>query len=92
MIQRGGERGLSEQAIERIILSAVAEDEHAAEDFERDVAAKPPVARAIDLAHAAGAELRQYFVGADLGSRGEGHVKGSANYNFCGRSIVAMSG
>ena len=38
------------------------------QDFESDIAAKLRVARAIDLAHSAGAKQRQNFVGADLQS------------------------
>jgi hypothetical protein len=35
------------------------------EGFERDVAAEPRVARAVDLAHATGADLRDDFEGTE---------------------------
>ena len=40
----------------------------------RDVAIQLRVARAIHLAHAAGADLRGDFVGAEAGAGGEGQV------------------
>ena len=40
-------------------------------DLERDVAAEPRVARAIDLAHPAGAERRDDFVLRETAARGE---------------------
>ena len=42
-------------------------------DFDRDVATELRVARAIDLAHAAGAERRQNLVGAETSARRESH-------------------
>ena len=44
------------------------------EDFQCNVAAEPTVARAIDLAHAAGANGREHFVLADARTNGEGHA------------------
>ena len=58
MVEAGSERGLAQKAIERIVLG----DEGVADDFERDVAAEARIARAIHLAHAAGAELADDLV------------------------------
>ena len=57
MVERGGERGFAQQPIERVLFGVGAGDEHAADDFQRDVAPEPRVVRAINLAHPAGAEL-----------------------------------
>ena len=43
------------------------------EHLHRDVSVELPVARAVDLAHAAGAERREDLVAAEAGARGEGH-------------------
>ena len=43
------------------------------QDLQRDVAIQLRVARAIDLAHAAGAEEREDFVGAEARTRGQRH-------------------
>jgi hypothetical protein len=68
MIQRRRQRRLAQQPIKRIVLTGGSEHEEAAKDFERNIAAEPSVACAIDLSHAACAELPQHFIGADLGS------------------------
>ena len=49
-------------------------------DLDRDVAAKPRVAGAVDLAHAAGADRGLNLVGTELRADGQGHgaVPGSA--------------
>ena len=38
------------------------------QDLDRDVAVQPRIARLVDLAHAAGAQQRQDFVGAQAGT------------------------
>ena len=44
-----------------------------AQDLERDGAIQASVARAIDLAHAAGAERGEDFVGTEAGAGGQRH-------------------
>jgi hypothetical protein len=41
--------------------------------FQRDVAIEPGVAGAVDLAHSAGADRSQHFVGTEPGPRRERH-------------------
>ena len=45
------------------------------EDFDRDVALQPRVARAIDLAHAAGAERCQHLEGPEAAAGLKGQLR-----------------
>ena len=47
--------------------------ERVRQDLQRNVALQPGVARAIDLAHAAGADGADDFVGTESGTRSKGH-------------------
>jgi hypothetical protein len=53
VVQRGGERGFAQQAIERV----VAVDRRGPDQFDRDVPAEARIVGAIHLAHAARTEL-----------------------------------
>src|SRR5882762_1542703 len=50
------------------------ERERVRDDLQRDVATELRIARAIDLAHAAGAERRQDFVRAEACASGQAHA------------------
>ena len=64
MIERGEDLGLALEAGEALGVVC----EQVGQDLERDVATELRVARAIDLAHAAGAEQREDFVGTETRS------------------------
>ena len=51
------------------------------QDFERDVTIQFRVAGAVNHTHPAFANLRNDFVGAESGSRGEAHCSGWRDYN-----------
>ena len=70
MVERRGRPRLLLEAL-RARLGSSAND--GGQDLDRDVAAEPRVARAIDLAHAAGAERRDDLVGAEPGAGRECH-------------------
>ncbi len=53
------------------------------QDLERHEAPQPLVARAIDLAHAAGAEGRLHHVGAEPLTGSEGHGSGTGQASGC---------
>ena len=55
--------------------------ERVGQDLERDVAIQLRVARAIHLAHAAGAEQRNHFIGTDTSAVGKGHENGVSEYS-----------
>jgi hypothetical protein len=61
MVERGERLCLACKARQAIRISR----ERCRQDLDRGVAIQPRVARAIDLAHAAGANRRQDFVRAD---------------------------
>ena len=61
VIQRGGERGLAQQAIERVVVV----HERTANYLERDVACEPAVGGTVDLAHSARTQLRHHLVRTD---------------------------
>jgi hypothetical protein len=73
MVQSGGEHGLAKQSIERFFLPVFAEYEKPPKYFQRNIALQPRIPGAIHLAHAAGAKMRNNFIGTDLGSGGETH-------------------
>ena len=73
----GGERfRLASEAVEPSAIACDIGWQH----FEGHVAPKPRIARAIDLAHAAGAEQREDFVEAEVsaGGKRQGPGKSSA--------------
>ena len=61
MIERGEDFGFALEAREAVGIVR----ERVGQDLDRDVALQPRVARAIHLAHAAGAEQRVDFVRAE---------------------------
>ena len=64
-------RFLDEAATTALIGDAVG-----GQHFDRDVASQPWVPRAIDLAHAPGADQTENVVGAEPRTRLQGHVRG----------------
>ena len=69
VIQRGERLRLAREAGEAIGIGS----ERLRQDLDRDVAIEPRVARAIDLAHAAGAEQRDDFVDVETRAGREEH-------------------
>ncbi len=69
VIEGGCQRRLAEQAIERRVVA----DERAADHLQSRVASEAAVVGAIDLAHAAGAELCEDLVRTDARSGGNCH-------------------
>ena len=69
MIERRERRGFALEPREPIGIAG----EEVRQDLERDVALQPRIARAVDLAHAAGANRVQHFVGPDHGTTRQTH-------------------
>ena len=76
--------------------------ELARQDLDRDVASEPRIARAVDLAHAARADLGQHVIGADAPARqrrgadvahqtGSGR-DGAAPQRIVGRDVMRQQG
>ena len=72
MVQRGGGACFLFESAEAIDVSRKCDRQH----FDRDVASQPRVARPVDLAHAAGADGREDFVGAEPVTGRQGHRPG----------------
>ena len=72
VIQRGEDLRLTLEAREAVGVLA----ERGRQDFQRDVATERHIARAIHLAHPAGAERRDDFIGAEASTRTQGHRSG----------------
>ena len=71
MVQRSRGASFLFEATEPIRIGA------GRQDLDRDVAAEPGVARAVDLAHPAGADERHDFVRANPGTWDERHQEGT---------------
>ena len=69
MVERGGGARLLLEAAQAIGVGG----ERGGQDLDRHVAPEPRIARAIDLAHAAGAERRDDLVRAEADTRSQGH-------------------
>src|SRR6185312_16537878 len=65
MIERRRQRRFPQEPLQGIVLLALIRDEHATDDFQRDVAPEAGVLRPIDLSHAARAKLADDFVRTD---------------------------
>ena len=72
MVQRRGGAGFLLESTEAIDVGR----ERRGQDFDRDVTSEPRIARTVDLAHAAGAEGGDDFVGAEPAAGSEGHSSG----------------
>ncbi len=64
MVERGKDLRLALESREPVRISG----EHFGKNFDRDVAVKLRIARAVDLAHSAGAERREDLVHAEAHS------------------------
>src|SRR5438093_572334 len=73
MIQRGEELHFAFESRDALRVA----DEGLGQDLDRDLARKLRVARAIDFAHAAGAERRENLVGAEATAGLKRHVESS---------------
>ena len=77
VVQRADVRMVERRDGARFALEALAElgigGECVGQDLDRDDAIEPRVARLVDLAHAAGADEREDFVGAEAGAGGQSH-------------------
>ena len=71
MVEGGERAGFAREARRAI---GIARDRFR-KNLQRDVALEPGIARAIHLAHPAGAERRNNFVVTDAGPGGNGHVR-----------------
>ena len=78
MVQRRGGAGFLLESMEAVGVGG----ERDGQDLDRHVTTQPRIARAIDLAHAAGADDRDDFIGAEPLAGGEGH------YRFLTRSAA----
>src|SRR5262249_22718115 len=72
MVQRGEYASLTTEPRQPIGIGR----ERRRQDLQRDVTIELQIARAIDLAHAAGAELRGDLIGAEASTRSERHETG----------------
>jgi hypothetical protein len=86
VLERSQDPGLPLEAGEMIRIAREGVREH----LDRDVPPEPRVARAIDLAHAAGAERREDFVGTESGSRREAQGFGSDFARRSSRQFTTM--
>ena len=73
VIERGEQLGFALESRETVGVAA----RRLGQDLDGDVATEPRVSGAIDLAHPAGTERCDDFVGAESISRGKGHGLGS---------------
>ena len=70
MVQRGEDLGFALEARQPFLIGS----EGRGKDLDRNAALQPGIARAVDLAHSAGAEQRVDVVDADAGAWGERHA------------------
>jgi hypothetical protein len=79
VVERADVRVVEARDRARLALEAGADlgvvDEVRRKHLDRDFAAEPRIARAIDLAHAAGAERGEDFVGTEASRGGERHER-----------------
>jgi len=84
VIEGGGEGRLAEQAIEHRLVV----DGHAPDDFQCDLSAEPRIKGAIDLAHAARAEMQANFVRPERAARWQAQ-RGRGGHLVRDRGMIA---
>ncbi len=73
MVQGGKDLGFAFEARDAVAVAG----KHIRENFQRDITPKCNVTRSIHFTHATGAKGGDNLVGAEPGTRREGHVTGS---------------
>jgi len=87
MIERSKDLRLASKSAEPLGVG----DEQLRQDLDGDVPIQFRIARAIHLAHAAGPEGRQHFVGAEASTRLQGHNRRDERlYEDTGEPIITM--